>query len=96
MQETVAHIIEHGSKVFVFLMDTSGAFDNVWHNGLFYKLLNIGIESKVVKTIINSYTDMSSCVLVNGMFSDKFIVLQGVRQGEYPLHGGSPFYRRAS
>ena len=81
LQETIAHSIEHGSKVFVYLMDTSGAFDNVWHNGLFYKLLNMGIEPKLVQTIINSYTDMSSCVMVNGILSDKFPVLQGVRQG---------------
>ena len=81
LQETIAHNIEHGSKVFVFLMDTSGAFDNVWHNGLFFKLLKMGIESKLIQTIINSYSDMSSCVMVNGILSDKFPVLQGVRQG---------------
>ena len=76
-------------------MDTSGAFDNVWHNGLFYKLLKMGIESKLIQTIINSYTNMSSCVMVNGILSDEFPVLQGVRQGEPLDMALPPLYRRA-
>ncbi len=81
LQETIAYNRELGSDSFVAFLDTAKAFDTVWHNGLFFKLLNFGIKGKFLRMIMNSYSDMYSCVLVNGAKSGIFPLKQGVRQG---------------
>ena len=40
---------EHDSKLFACFLDIHKAFDKVWHNGLFVKLYNMGIRSKLLK-----------------------------------------------
>ena len=81
LQELIAHTLELGSECFVVFLDTSKAFDTVWHAGLFSKLHDFGIRGKALRIIMNSYEGMSSYVQVNGMKSRPFQVIQGVRQG---------------
>ena len=81
LQETILHNREHGSDTYAAFLDARSAFDRVWHNGLFHKLITTGIKGKLLVTIINIYRKMRSCVLVNSIRSDSFPVLQGVRQG---------------
>lgn len=81
LQETIAHNTELGSNTYAAFLDAAKAFDNVWHDGLFYKLFNFGIQGKALNLIMTSYNDMSSHVLVNGVKSTAFPIKQGVRQG---------------
>ncbi|MES9879586.1 MAG: reverse transcriptase family protein, partial [Sedimenticola sp.] len=81
LQETIAYNRELGSDSYVAFLDTAKAFDTVWHNGLFAKLLEFGIHGKFLRIIMNCYQNNYSCVLVNGMKSEVFPVMQGVRQG---------------
>ena len=81
LQETIASNTEYGSPSYVALLDTSGAFDNVRHPALFYKLHEYGINGKAFRTLINCYTNSYSRALVNGIMSDPFPVRQGIRQG---------------
>ena len=37
LQETIAHNIELGSNCYVAFLDAAKAFDNVWHDGLFFQ-----------------------------------------------------------
>jgi len=81
LQETIWHNRELGSDTFVAMMDAASAFDGVWHTGLFLKMLNINIKGKALVWLINTYENMTSAVLVNGVESPSFPVRQGVRQG---------------
>ena len=81
LQETVAHNTELNSDTYVASLDSSKAFDNVWHDGLFSKLYDFGTKGKALNLIMASYNNLSSCVLVNGFKSQTFAVKQGVRQG---------------
>ena len=81
LQETVAHNTELNPDTYVASLDSSKAFDNVWHDGLFSKLYDFGIKGKALNLIMTSYKDLSSYVLVNGIKSQTFPVRQGVRQG---------------
>ena len=53
----------------------------MWHNGLFTKLYDMGIRSKLLGIIIELHINMKSRVLVKGHKSDWFDILQGSRQG---------------
>ena len=81
LQETIAHNTELKSDTYAASLDSSKAFDNVWHDGIFSKLYDFGIKGKALNLIMTSYEDISSYILVNGIKSQPFPVKQGVRQG---------------
>ena len=63
------------------LLDVEKAFDNVWHDGLVYKLCSFNFPTHLVK-IIRSYLQQRSFrVSVNGRSSDTFAIPAGVPQG---------------
>ena len=77
---------ENKSKLFACFLDIQKAFDKMWHNGLFTKLYDMGIRSKLLGIIIELHTNMKSHVLFKGHKSDAltsewFDILQGSRQG---------------
>ncbi|VDI31056.1 Hypothetical predicted protein, partial [Mytilus galloprovincialis] len=80
-QETIYYLLELGCKLYVAFLDSSRAFDTVWHSGLIYKLYQLGINSKASQVISDCYRDITSAVYVNEHVSVPFKVRQGVRQG---------------
>ena len=58
------------------------AFDTVWRNGLWQKVLKNGITGKFFKVVYNMYSMVKSCIIINGVQTDYFICNTGVRQGE--------------
>ncbi len=81
LQECVSHNTEQGSKVYTCLLDSSKAFDYVWHRGLFVKLFEIGVCGKLWRILINMYSYMKSEIMIDGARSRQFKVQQSVRQG---------------
>ena len=81
LKESIQFCKENNSKLFACFLDARQAFDRVWHNGLFYKLNELGVSYKLLKIVIAMHSDMYSCVMYNGFYSDWFPVLQGTRQG---------------
>ena len=81
VREAIQYAQEKGSKVYACFLDVKKAFDQVWHDGLFYKLHNCGVNTSVLSVIINLYTDMESCVKTQYHKSGWFPVRQGTRQG---------------
>ncbi|MEW8546461.1 MAG: reverse transcriptase domain-containing protein, partial [Candidatus Thiodiazotropha sp.] len=81
VRESLWFAKENGSKVYACYLDIRKAFDQVWHDGLFYKLANCGIDKAILKVLFNLYTDMESCVRTETHTSDWFPILQGTRQG---------------
>ena len=64
----------------VFL-DMSKVFDNVWHDGLLFKLKQNGISGSVLKLLSSYLNERKQRVLLNGHESDWGIVESGVPQG---------------
>lgn len=69
-------------KLFACFVDLRKAFDQVWWNGLFYKILNLEIGGNFYSTIKNMYKSVSSCVKTKFGITPAFNIFQGVRQGE--------------
>ena len=59
VQETIFNCLEAKSNVYMAQLDIKGAFDTVWHEGLFYKLSKLQIVGKVWRLIINSYKSLN-------------------------------------
>ena len=59
----------------------SKAFDRVNHTKLFSKLLELGVPKWIIKVLAQWYCNQSVCVRWGSVFSDFFLVNNGVRQG---------------
>ena len=63
------------------LLDIEKAFDNVWHDGLVFKLQRFNFPIFLVKIIKNYLSNRSFQVFLNNIPSDTFNVDAGVPQG---------------
>ena len=64
----------------VFL-DISRAFDRVWHEGLLFKLKQLGVEGEALMIIKDFLNDREQRVVIDGQVSDWLPVAAGVPQG---------------
>ena len=71
-----------GQKLYCAFVDYKKAFDTVWRSALWHKMLKAGIQGKLHTLIVNMYSNVKSCVSINGTLSDFFVSENGVRQGE--------------
>ncbi len=80
LQETVYDYKERNDSLKVVFLDSSKAFDTVWHDGLLWKLKELNIHPGVWRIFCNTYSGMESCVVVNNTYSPWFKLERGVRQ----------------
>ena len=70
-------------QLYLSFIDFRKAFDTVWHVGLIYKLVNIGVSSNFLKLIKAMYSQVSLAVQCNANgLTPSFPSLIGVRQGD--------------
>lgn len=63
-------------------MDLKRAFDSVYRDGLWYKLINSGIDGKLLSIIRSMYNEAKSCVKQFNTLSEFFSSNVGLLQGE--------------
>ena len=81
LHESIYSQIEQNSKTYVAYLDIKGAYDYVWHNGLFTKVAELGITGKLLRVLTNSYTRLKCSIRINGQTSTSVDVKRGVRPG---------------
>ena len=57
------------------------AYDSVWHEGLWYKLWDMGVMGRMWRVIKKMYESSKNAVLLEVEKSDTFTIEQGVAQG---------------
>ena len=68
-------------KLFATYVDFEKAFDTVWRDALWSKLLINNINGKMYNVIYNMYQNIKSRIVYNGKVSNYFDCNNGVRQG---------------
>ncbi len=68
-------------EIFACFIDFKKAFDSIWHNGLFCKIIQSGIGGKIYNLIKNMYNQNKCAVKIGQQRTDYFSQQQGVRQG---------------
>ena len=82
LKSLIGHYKSKRKPIYACFVDFRKAYDTVWRNGLFYKLLrNHNISPKFVRILQSMYTDISGKVRINNSFSDFFMISIGLRQG---------------
>ena len=69
-------------KVYACFIDFKKAFDTVWHDGLFYKLQQIGIRGNFLETLRNMYQNTKCAIKLGDKLTQFFPCMKGVRQGD--------------
>ena len=79
--ETLLRQRRAGRTTHCFFIDFRKAFDTVWHQGLWRRLWEEGVQGKPWRIPRSLYSDLEASVLVEGEPSRAAPLRQGVRQG---------------
>jgi len=82
LKRTVDYYTNRGSHIFCCFLDFRKAFDRVNYWKLFDKLLDDGVNSKIVRTMMFWYSHQQMCVPWQSTVSSYFLVNNGTRQGD--------------
>ena len=69
-------------RLYCCYIDYSKALDTISRSELWSKLLKCNDSGKIFRVVCNMYKSAKSCVAINGLLTDNFSCLIGVRQGE--------------
>ena len=81
--KTVIDFYLHNKKrLYCCFVDYKKAFDSVDRATLFRKLINLQVDNRIVRLVVNMYKDAKSRVKVGNFVTDTFDCNVGLRQGE--------------
>ena len=81
LKSAIDKYLGDGKKIYACFVDYEKAYDNVWREGLYYKLIKSGVALDIVKMIRDMYNKNKQCLKMNGYLSDQFSSVKGVKQG---------------
>ena len=81
LSKSVMESFNRGEHVVAAFLDVEKAFDNLWHNGLRYKIFILDLPTKTTRWLSDFLVGRVIQVNVNGFLSDKISPIAGVRQG---------------
>ncbi|XP_053375116.1 uncharacterized protein LOC123554108 isoform X1 [Mercenaria mercenaria] len=83
LQSLLNRVIRHEKRrLYCAFVDFKKAFDLVYRNGIWFKLLKYQLSSKFINMLKTIYQSVKSCVRSNGNMSNYFDSYMGVKQGE--------------
>jgi hypothetical protein len=80
LSDIICFTKEKGSPMFMCSLDAEKCFDKIWHDGLFFKLMNI-LPPAHWAFLYKLYKNLNTEVRWNGAKSEQFRVTRGTRQG---------------
>lgn len=78
----IQKILADKQNLYCAFIDYEKAFDTINHGALSYKLIDVGISSKMHNILKSLYKKVSSCIKANSNISDFFEISLGLKQGE--------------
>ena len=81
LSQSVMESFNRGEHVVAAFLKVEKAFDNVWHNGLRYKIFMLDLLTKLTRWLSDFLVGRVIQVNVNGFLSDKISPVAGVPQG---------------
>ena len=82
LDRLIDYVLQGKEKLFCAFIDYQKAFDSVYRNGLWLKLVKLGIGGKFLTICRGMYNHVQSCVRHNNEISGAFTYNTGLRQGE--------------
>lgn len=82
LQSLIERKIRERKKLYCAFVDLKRAFDSIYRDGLWFKLIKSGIDGKLLSIIRSMYSEAKSCVKQFGTLSEFFSSDVGLLQGE--------------
>lgn len=79
--ESIANALADKKQVFIVLRDVAKAFDKVWHNGVKYKILRLGLPDILEKILCKFLDNRKAKINFGNEYSREINLLSGVPQG---------------
>ena len=86
LKSAIDKYLGNGKKMYVCFVDYQKAFDNIWREGLCYKMMNAGVSSNIIKLIWDMYSKNKQCLRMDGWVTVEFPSIKGVKQGCVLIH----------
>ncbi len=80
IKETIIEYIEKQSECYMISLDAEKAFDKLWRDGLFYKLIK-KLEKREWLILKRYYNISEAKIVCNNEYSNQFKIVTGVKQG---------------
>ena len=74
--------LQNKKRLYCAFIDLKRAFDSVYRDGLWFKLIKNGVDGKLLSLLISMYSEVKSCVPHLNTLSDLFDCDVGLLQGE--------------
>ena len=71
LSQSIMESFNRGEHVIAALLDVEKAFDNVWHNGLKYKIIQLDLTTKITRWLSDILVGRVIQVNVNGFLSNQ-------------------------
>ena len=81
VKETISYYRANSNDVYCVFLDASKAFDRVRYDKLFNCLFDRNIPVIFIRLLLNMYTSHSACVLWDRVYTNRFPIQNGVKQG---------------
>ena len=81
MAEIIKRKKKEGKPTYACFLDIKKAYDTVWREGLWDKLLRVGVQNRLIQVIKNLYSEVKSSVILNDRLTEWFDIEIGLRQG---------------
>ena len=83
LSQSIMESFNRGEHVVAAFLDVEKAFDNVWHNGLRYKIFELDLPTKMTRWLSDFLVGRLIQVNVNNFFSNQINPTAGVPQGSF-------------
>ena len=80
-KETICHFNSKGKECYAVSLDAVKAFDRIWRDALWYKMVIRGIDPHMVRLLMQYYEKHVGKVRLNDKISSSFGISAGVKQG---------------
>ena len=81
LKTLIDQAFSNGKKLYTCFVDFKKAYDTVWRDGLWYKLLENNISPKFVSLLKDMYSRLQVCIRLPNGISHPFPSLVGLKQG---------------
>ena len=84
LSQSTMESFSRGEHVVAAFLEVEKAFDNVWHNGIRYKIFQLDLPTKMTRWLSDFLVGRVIQVNVNGFLSNQINLKAGVPQGSVP------------
>ena len=96
LSQSIMESFNRGEHVVAAFLDIEKAFDNVWHNGLRYKIFQLDLPTKMTRWLSDFLVGRVIQVNVNGFLSNQINSKAGISQGSVLSPSLSDLCQRSS